>query len=223
MKTVRSIGILSFLVLLFSPLLAGSDLSTYRGFHFGTSLNAAVKHSGMDASEVTVLHQRPAFIQELKWRPSRFTGASGDKDSVDQVEFAFLQGQLFRIVVDYDREKIAGLTTNDLIDGISAQYGAATSPAVTMVLSSQFEDEKTQVLARWEDADYSLNLVQLPYSGTLKLVMFQKVLNARAEAAVAEGVRMDTEEAPGLAKLEEQNAKTELDKNRLVNKALFRP
>jgi hypothetical protein len=223
MKTVRSIGILSFLVLLFSPLLAGSDLSTYRGFHFGKSLNAAVKHSGMDASEVTILHQRPALIQELKWRPSRFTGASGDKDSVDQVEFAFLQGQLFRIVVDYDREKIAGLTTNDLIDGISAQYGAATSPAVTMVLSSQFEDEKTQVLARWEDADYSLNLVQLPYSGTLKLVMFQKVLNARAEAAVAEGVRMDTEEAPGLAKLEEQNAKTELDKNRLVNKALFRP
>ena len=222
MKTARSISNLSFLVLLFSPLLSGADLSTYRGFHFGMSLNAAVKHSGMDASEVTVMHKRPALIQELKWRPSRFV-AFGDKDPVDQVEFAFLDGQLFRIVVDYGREKIAGLTTGDLIDGISAQYGAATMPGVPMVLSSQFEDEKAQVPARWEDADYSLNLVQLPYSATLKIVIFQKVLNARAEAAIAEGIRLDTEQAPGLAKLEAENAKTELDKNRLVNKAHFRP
>jgi hypothetical protein len=223
MKTPRSISNLSFLILLFSPLLAGADLSTYRGFHFGASLNAAVKHSGMNLSEVTVLHQRPALIQELRWRPSRFAGASGDKDPVDEVTFAFLDGQLFRIVVDYDGERIAGLATDDLIDGISAQYGVAARPSVPTVLSSQLSDEKPQVLARWEDTEYSLNLVQLPYSATLKIVMFQKVLNARAEAAITEGVRLDTEEAPGLAKLAEQNAKTHLDRNRLVNKTRFRP
>jgi hypothetical protein len=55
------------------------------------------------------------------------------------------------------------------------------------------------------------------------MVIFQKGLNARAEAAIAEGIRLDTEGAPGLAKLAEQNAKTELDRNRLVNKAHFRP
>src|SRR5437868_1150588 len=89
-----------------------------------------------------------------------------------------------------------------------------------------FSDEMAQVLARWEDADYSLNLVQLPYSATVKIVIFQKILNARAEAAVAEGIRLDTQEAPGLAKLKEQNAKTDLNRNRLVNlvnKAHFRP
>ncbi|MFL6350230.1 MAG: hypothetical protein ACJ74Z_00040 [Bryobacteraceae bacterium] len=223
MNTVRSISIQSFLLVLFSPLLSAADLSTYRGFQFGMSLNAAVKHSGMNSSEVTVLHQRSALIQELKWRPSRFAGVSGDKDPVDQVQFAFLEGQLFRIVVGYDREKITGLTTDDLIDGISAQYGAATVPGVTIVLSSQFDDENAQVLARWEDADYSLNLVQLPYSATLKIIIFQKDLNARAEAAIAEGIRLETEEAPGLAKLQEQKAKADLDRNRLVNKARFRP
>jgi hypothetical protein len=222
MKTTRSIVNLSFFVLLVSPLLSGADVSAYRGFHFGMSLNAAVRHSAMDPSEVTVAHQRPALIQELKWRPSRFV-AVGDKDPVDQVEFAFLDGLLFRIVVDYDGEKIAGLTTDDLVDGISAQYGAATRPGVTAVLSSQFSEEKAQVLARWEDADYSLNLVQLPYSATVKMVMFQKVLNTGAEAAMAEGIRLDTEEAPGLAKLAEQNAKADLHRNRLVNKAHFRP
>jgi hypothetical protein len=223
MKTARSINTLSLLVLLSSPLLSRTDLSAYRGFHFGTSLNTAVKHSGMDLSEVTVTHQRPALIQELKWRPSRFAGASGDKDPVNEVEFGFFNGQLFRIVVDYDDQKIAGLTTDDLIDGISAQYGAATKPGVTMVVSSQFSDQMAQVLARWEDADYSSNLVQLPYSGTAKMVMFDKILNARAEAAIAEGIRLDTEEAPGLAKLKEQTAKTDLNRNRLVNKARFRP
>jgi hypothetical protein len=82
MKTARSINNLGFLILLFSPLLSGADLSTYRGFHFGMSLNAAVKHSGMDSSEVTVTHQRPALIQELKWRPSRFV-AFGDRQNGD--------------------------------------------------------------------------------------------------------------------------------------------
>jgi hypothetical protein len=220
MKTARSINTLSLLVLLSSPLLSRTDLSAYRGFHFGTSLNTAVKHSGMDLSEVTVTHQRPALIQELKWRPSRFAGASGDKDPVDEVEFGFFNGQLFRIVVDYDPQKIAGLTRDDLIDGISAQYGAATKPGVTMAVSS---DQMAQVLARWEDADYSSNLVQLPYSETVKMVIFDKILNARAETAVAEGIRLDTEEAPGLAKLKEQTAKTDLNRNRLVNKARFRP
>jgi hypothetical protein len=220
MKTARSINTLSLLLLLSSPLLSRTDLSAYRGFHFGTSLNTAVKHSGMDLSEVTVTHQRPALIQELKWRPSRFAGASGDKDPVNEVEFGFFNGQLFRIVVDYDDQKIAGLTTDDLIDGISAQYGAPTKPGVTMAVSS---DQMAQVLARWEDADYSANLVQLPYSGTVKIVIFDKILNARAETAIAEGIRLDTEEAPGLAKLKEQTAKTDLNRNRLVNKARFRP
>jgi hypothetical protein len=48
MKRVRSINKLPLLLLVFSPLLSGADLSTYRGFQFGMSLDAAVKHSGMN-------------------------------------------------------------------------------------------------------------------------------------------------------------------------------
>ncbi len=78
MIRARSMNKLPFLLLLFSPLLSGADLSTYRGFEFGMSLNAAVKHSGMDVSEVTTSHQRPARIEELAWNPERFSGASRD-------------------------------------------------------------------------------------------------------------------------------------------------
>jgi hypothetical protein len=47
MKPFRLIYQLSLLLFL-APLLSGADLSTYRGFQFGMSLTAAVKHSGMD-------------------------------------------------------------------------------------------------------------------------------------------------------------------------------
>ena len=38
MKIARLISKLPLLLLLFSPLLCGADLSTYRGFQFGMSL-----------------------------------------------------------------------------------------------------------------------------------------------------------------------------------------
>jgi hypothetical protein len=90
MKSFRSIiKIPLLLASVFSPLLSGADLSTYRGFQFGMTLNAAVKHSGMDLSEVTKVHQRPARIQELTWNPGRFATTDRDTDPVQQVLLAF--------------------------------------------------------------------------------------------------------------------------------------
>ena len=214
---------LPVLLLLFSPLLSGADLSTYRGFQFGMSLSTAVKHSGMDISEVTTIHQRPARIEELAWNPGRFSGASLDIDPVQQVVFSFYNGQLFRMVVDYESQKTEGLSADDIIEAVSVKYGAAHKPGVTMVLPSHFSEDTVQVVARWEDADYSLNLVQLPYASTFRLLILSRALNGLAEAAVADGIRLDTEEAPQRQKMKEQDAQTELDKARPVNKEHFRP
>jgi hypothetical protein len=205
------------------PVLLGFDLSTYRGFQLGMSLNAAVKHSGMDLSEVIVIQERPARMQELIWHPDRFSRASAESDPVEKVIFSFYQGQLFRMVVDYDADKTTGMTTQDLIDGISAQYGLATKPGGTVALKSHFSNDLVPVLARWEDPQYSWNLVQAPYTSSLKLLIFSKSLNALAETAVAEGVRRDEQEAPQRLKRQEQDAQTQRDKTRLVNKANFRP
>lgn len=71
MISARPIDKLALFFLLFPPLLLGVDLSTYRGFQFGMSLSAAVKHSGTDMSEVATIHQRPARIEELAWNPER--------------------------------------------------------------------------------------------------------------------------------------------------------
>ena len=41
--------------------------------------------------------------------------------------------------------------------------------------------------------------------------------------SAADGIRLDTEEAPQRQRVKEQDAQTELDKTRLVNKEHFRP
>ena len=223
MKKARPINRLPLLLLVFSPLLCGADLSTYRGFQFGMGLNAAVNHSGMDISEVTVIHERPARIQELTWNPERFSGASGDTDPVQQVLFSFYNGQLFRMAVDYDGQKTAGLSIHDIIEAMPARYGVATYPAVETLLPSAAFSEGVRVVARWEDADYSLNLVQAPYGSKFGLIAFSKRLDGLAQAAIATGMHLDEQEAPQRQKMEEQNAQTKLDETRLVNKPHFRP
>jgi hypothetical protein len=221
MKKARPINRLPFLLLLFSPLLSGADLSTYRGFQLGMSLNAAVQRSGMNISEVTTIHERPARIQELIWNPARFS--PNDADPVQQVLFSFYSGQLFRMVVDYDTEKIKGLTSDDIIAAVSAKYGAPTRLGVTFVLPAQLPEEMPQVVARWEEADNSFSLIHLAYGANFQLVVVSKRLSALADSAVAEGVRLDAEEAPGLLKLKEESDRNDLSKDRLVNKAHFRP
>lgn len=223
MKRVCSIKILSLLIFLFSSLLPAADLATYRGFQFGMSLSAAVKHSGMHISEVRTVHQRPALIQELAWNPERFSGASGTMDSVQQVLLSFYNGQLFRMAIDYDSQKTEGLSVHDMIEGVSARYGIATHPSVeTFVPSASFSGGVT-VVARWEDADYSLNLVQSPYGSKFGLIAFSKHLDGLAETAIATGMHLDQQEAPQRQKAEEQKAQAELDKTRLVNRLHFRP
>src|SRR2546423_7066323 len=45
------------------------DLSRYREFRLGMNLLAVANQADMQPSEARVIHQRPAVIQELEWRP----------------------------------------------------------------------------------------------------------------------------------------------------------
>ena len=221
MKSAWSIHSLPLLALLFSPLLLGADLSTYRGFQLGMSLNAAVKHSGMDVSEVTVIHERPARIQELNWRPARFS--SSDTDPVEHVVFSFYEGQLFRMVIDYDSQKTNGLSVEDIIEAVSAQYGTATRTPVKTVLPSDSFSEGVTIMAVWGDADSSFTLVESPYASKFALIALSKRLDGLAETAIAAATQMDVQEAPQRQKVQEQDAKAELQKTRLANQGHFRP
>src|SRR5579871_6862681 len=112
---VRMLGILCGGVLGASMLWAG-DFSSYRGFQFGMSLSDAAKQAGMSVSEATVVHRSPALIQELDWRPRWPMQASTvQADPVEDARLSFYNGKLFRIVVGYDRYKVEGMTTDDMV------------------------------------------------------------------------------------------------------------
>ena len=164
------------------------------------------------------------MIQELNWRPLRFS--SRDSDPVEQVLFDFYNAHLFRMTVSYDTERTAGLTPADMVQALSSKFGTPTTLGGTVAvtqLSNDRTDDQAQQLAHWEDAGNSLSLVELPYGSTYQLLIFSKALNALAQTALLEDAKVAAAAAPQLAKEKEQDALDELAKTRTLNKGHFRP
>ncbi len=224
---IRIFAISTLSAVLSAPLPgAVADFSRYRDFQFGMDLLAVAKQAGMKPSEAKVIHQRPAVIQELEWQPRGFAGSSAEVDSVKGVLFSFYNGELFRMVVNYDRYKTEGLTAEDVIAVISAQYGTATTPDAEIIFPSLYH-ETVKILARWEDSRYSLSLVRSSYQPSFGMVVLSKRLDALAEAAATEALRLDQQEAPQREiernKREDDDKRIQQEKARRVNKPGFRP
>ena len=228
MTTARSLAVLVFGAVLWMPLIEAQDLSRYREYQFGMSLPAVAKQADVKESDANAVYQRPAMIQELQWRP-RYLSASPESDPVKDVLFSFYNGELFRMVVNYDPDKTQGLTNEDLVGAISATYGIPIRPAAKTITfsSAQGYSETEKILARWEDAQYSLNLFRSSYPSTFGMVAFSKRLDAIAQLAIINSIRLDQQEAPQREierqKKEAQENRAMEEKARLANKANFRP
>lgn len=219
---------------LFSPSIAAPDLSRYREFQLGMSLPAVGKLTSMDPSEATVTYGRPALIQKLEWQILPSVDASVPADPVEEVTFSFYNGDLFRMVVNYDQDRTEGLTEADFVKAVSAAYGTSARPVgkptgktiLVSPFSSSGEGEK--VLARWQDSQYSVSLFRSSslYGTGFGMLLFSKRLDALARTAAVEAARLEAQAAP---QREAERQKKELDDNRtqqqqkkLANKAAFR-
>jgi len=190
------------------------------------SLAAAAKQTGTNPDDAKLIHQRPALIQELSWHIDPPALDQTNADPVKNVLMSFLNGELFRIVVTYDRHRVEGMTPEDMIAGISASYGIATRPTVQIAYHSNYA-EVAPLIARWEDSDYSCNLVRTADRSSFAMILYSKRLDALAQAASVEAVRLDDLEAPQRqiaqqAKQAEED-RAVLDSARSVNKPNFRP
>jgi hypothetical protein len=222
---IRTIGILC--TILGTSVLYSADFSVYRGFRFGMNVADAVKKLGTPVADVKVIHQRPALIQEIAWqRRDSLLANSPSTDPATEGLLCFFDGELFRMIVSYDRYKIEGMTADDLIEGISATYGTATRPVAEIPYHSNYA-EVAKVLARWEDPGYSYNLVRTGDQSSFAMVLCSKRLDMLAQAAIVEAGRLDAREAP---EREIQKEKDQADaerqvreKARSVNKPNFRP
>jgi hypothetical protein len=220
MKKMPS-SILCFLVLLLTaPMLRAQDLSKYRTFSLGTSLASVLSHTDQKLADVKVTHVRPVLIQELAWWLPNLPGTSFRSDTVEQILFSFYNGELYKISVTYDRSSTAGLTEEDMVKSIAAKYGPATYVALAIDATT---NQRQEPVASWEDSQYSFNLVRSSFTGGFELVIYSKRVNAEAERAVAEAVKLEEQEAPKRAAERQEKDADDLEVTRQKNQKSFRP
>ena len=128
MKMMRRVGISLVIILLSAPLVRGQDLSKYRDFSLGMSLAELSSQVDLRPLQTKLLQKHPAVIQELTCWPGGSSDYSLQADSVWQIFFSFYNGELFRILVTYDRDATHGLTAEDVVQAISTKYGTPTRP-----------------------------------------------------------------------------------------------
>jgi len=225
MNSIRCVAITIIGCVLFTACSAAQELSSYRDFRFGASLESILSRTDMTSAEAKTIHSRPALIQELEWRIRPSLDGSPQDDSIKAIVFNFYNGQLFRIAVNYNRERTEGLTDRDMIDSISTKYGLATRPAAKTIAisSSQVYADNERVIACWEDAQYSFNLFRSSYERAFGMVAYSKPLDVLARDAAASAIRKDEQEAPRRLKQQAEEGRIAQEKARVSNKGVFRP
>jgi hypothetical protein len=210
----------------------GQTLSQYRNFALGSDVASVAAAASVDPAEAKTIHQRPAVLQDLEWRPSRWMAGSSASslDPVSQILFSFYNDQLFRVVVDYAHERTEGMTAADMIEGISAVYGAPLPRSSRLAgrAASQLEIESGTLVARWGDSDYRIVLYETSSYGTAyRLVVTGLHLDDLARKAGTQAGRLDDQEAPAREiarqKKERDDARVAAAKARAANKGTFRP
>ena len=231
MMKARTIAICAFGTVLLTHGLEGQGLAQYRNFALKSDSASVAALAGVSVSEVKVTHQRPAVMQDLEWRPSRWIAASseGSTDPVEQMLFSFYNDQLFRVVVDYGYDRTEGMTDTDMIAAISAVYGTPVKRAAGAArAATRVEIESGTPLARWGDATQSVVLYRnSTYRRTFRLLVTDPALDDLARKAENQAARLEAQEAPGREvarqKKERDDGSAAAEKARVANKGVFRP
>ena len=229
----KAFSIAGLCVVFFMLPLQAEERPEYRGFRLGSPLAEVLTQLHVTASSVTVVHERPALIQDLRWTTPYFINDTIEpqQDSVQQIVFSFIDGQLFRLTISYERNRTEGMTDVDMITALSGRYGSPLMPSRQTRASSTFFDrpasESTAPVAQWSNGDAAIVLSRNAFTGGYQLVVASARLDALARTASAEAARLDQREAPArdIARRQQdaEDARAAKEKARLANKETFQP
>jgi hypothetical protein len=206
---------------------SAAEFSRYREFDLGSSVAAVTAVTRTADRDLKTIHTRPALLQDVTWRPRYMTGAPiADRDSINEIVFSFVDDQLFRMTVDYDRARTTGLTNEDMIGALTDLYGAPTRPSPPTRASVDAGDA-VDVLAEWQRPDVHVAVRRNRYTESFSLVITSLPLETVARKARATAVTMDAREAPAreaaLAKKRADDERQAEEQARTTNKKVFRP
>jgi hypothetical protein len=211
---------------------SADELDQYREFRLGSSAAAVSGLTSASASDLRTLHQRPALLQVLAWRPRYGVRRPiPDVDPVREMRFSFYNDELYRIAVEYDQLRTAGLTNDDMVAALTAIYGQPDSPAASAGRPARLPyvdaSTTTVLLAEWQRGDTRLSLHWSDYLRGFSLLMSSERLDAMARTATAQAIVMDTREAPAReaarVKAQADAERVAGEKARATNKDAFRP
>ena len=200
---------------------SAEDLSRYRNHVLGESLAEVVSKASARAGDVTTLHERPASIQQLDWRPPYASVRSYDTDPVESIRFAFVDGRLYELTVSYVHARTKGLSDAELVAGVATVYGPTVS-SVGRTPIAPADATGSTVLGRWQQPEASLMLVRGTYDD-VQLIVRSSALAEQASAAIRTALAMDTAEAPARAKAADNALEAVVEAERARNRAGFRP
>jgi len=232
MMNARTLAIAAFAIVFLGHGLAGRGLSQYRNFVLGSDVASVSTLAGVAPAEAKTVHQRPAVLQDLEWRPSIWTPGSPSvsTDPVEKIVFSFYNDQLFRVVVDYAYDRTEGMTDADMIEAIGAVYGTPVKrlPGAGRVTTRVDTESGSPPVARWGDAEHAVVLSRISsYRETFRLIVTASALDDLARKAAIQATRLDEREAPSREiarqKKERDDGRTAAEKARVANKAVFRP
>ena len=208
-----------------SQLVSAQDLSRYRGYALGSSLDAIITATGARATDTKVVHERPALIQELEWRTPYSRSETELADPVRMILFSFCDDALYQVLVSYDSTRTDGLSNGDIIDSLTTTYGA---PLLGSVRNRPLDaPSDAVVLAQWDRDGSSMTLLRGVYSSEFQLMLTSKLLGTRARGAIREAARLDIADAPRREREQRKKEAADViaarDKIRAANKAAFRP
>ena len=226
----RLVALVACLVALSVAVLSAQDRSRYRDYRIGDDLQNIAERSGAVLPTARILPRGPEVLQELEWRPQYFRGVAQPPNAVARITFGFYDDQLFRIVVDYDRRRTAGMTEADMVGAISEIYGPPSRRAALIhAIKAKDSDQDAELLvACWDGTEYSVTLLGVQDSSAFRLIVASTRLGTLARVAGADAVPLDardgpTRDTPSRMNDDEDVRSAEHKKARLANRAAFKP
>ena len=224
MSVTRRVALSALGVVLAMCPASATELSRYREFALGSSVETVTAVTQTAVRDLKTIHSRPALLQEVAWQPRYMSGAPvADRGSINEIVFSFVDDQLFRMTVVYDRSRTSGLTNTDMIAALTDMYGAATSPTKT----SADAVLGMTVLAEWQQADAGVVLRRSQYNEAFSLVITSWPLEAIARKAQTTALMLDAREAPAreaeLARKRADEQRQAEELARTANKKVFKP
>jgi hypothetical protein len=222
---IRRGGLLAACIVVCVWTASAAELSRYREFDLGSSVAAVTAVTRTADRDLKTLHTRPALLQDVAWQPRYMSGMPvADRNSINEIVFSFVDDQLFRMTVEYDRSRTTGLTNADMIAALTELYGAPASPSAP---SRADAVDPVAVLAEWRQADVHVALRRTRYTESFSLVITSLPLEVVARKARATALTMDAREAPvreaALAKKRADDERQAEEQTRTTNKKVFRP